>query len=203
MSAMLGGVAIFAAQGSAQNLLVNPGFEDPITQDGPPFVGFWEGFSGGAGASASNSNIQPHSGAQHLLLSIAQTDNTFAGAFQDVAVVAGQQAVFSGFNKSAGVFDIGAEFRIEWRNATTEVGRTPNSFPTLTSDYTPFSLTATVPAGAEIARVVYAIQSFGAGGTNNGTVYVDDVSLTVPEPTSLAALTLGGLVVTARRRRPS
>ena len=52
MTAMIGGVAIFADQGSAQNLLVNPGFEDPITSDGPPFVGFWEAFNGGGGASA-------------------------------------------------------------------------------------------------------------------------------------------------------
>ena len=57
MAAMLGGVAIFTERSTAQNLLVNPGFEDPITQDGPPFVGSWEGFNGSAGASASNGNI--------------------------------------------------------------------------------------------------------------------------------------------------
>ncbi len=28
----------------AQNQFGNPGFEDPITFDGPPFIGSWEGF---------------------------------------------------------------------------------------------------------------------------------------------------------------
>jgi len=35
------------------NLFVNPGFEDPITQDGPPFVGYWEGFNSGGASHRS------------------------------------------------------------------------------------------------------------------------------------------------------
>jgi len=67
----------------AANLLVNPGFEDPITSDGPPFVGSWEGFAGG-GASAFNSVVMPRTGLQSLSLSISTTPNTFTGALQDV-----------------------------------------------------------------------------------------------------------------------
>ena len=78
---MLSGLAQAPAQA---NVLVNPGFEDPITFDGPPFVGFWEGFTGG-GASASNAAVMPRSGVQHLLLQINNTSDTFTGAFQDVA----------------------------------------------------------------------------------------------------------------------
>src|SRR5439155_17515240 len=35
---------------TAQNLLTDPSFENPVlfTQDGPPFVGSWEAFNGGA-----------------------------------------------------------------------------------------------------------------------------------------------------------
>src|SRR5262245_46898252 len=67
----------------AANLLVNSSFESPITYDGAPFVGSWEGFNGG-GAAAVNSTTLPRTGAQSLGLSINNSPNTFAGAFQDV-----------------------------------------------------------------------------------------------------------------------
>jgi len=47
--------------------------------------------------------------------------------------------------------------------------------------------------------VVYAIQSFGPEPTNNGVVFVDDVSF-VPEP-SVPALVGVGLCLAAMRRR--
>src|SRR5262245_63204778 len=80
------------------NLLVNPGFEDPITYDGAPFVGFWEGFSG-TGASAYNTALQPHSGSLSLGLTITNMANTFAGAFQDVpGLTAGSPLSLTGWH---------------------------------------------------------------------------------------------------------
>ena len=64
-----------------------------------------------------------------------------------------------------------------------------------------FNLMATAPAGADLARVVYAIQTFGPEPSNTGTVYVDDVALVVPEPSSMALLALSGFTVLAFRRR--
>jgi hypothetical protein len=204
MGAMLGGVAIFAERGTAQNLLANPSFEDPITFDGAPFVGFWEGFSNGGGATAANATTSPRTGAQNVTLNIPDLDNNFAGVFQEVqGLVPGQQVLFTGFYRTpAAPLTVGSEFRIEWRNsvANTGLGATPNVTTPPTDVYTQFSLGATVPAGADAARVVYAIQTFG-GTTNTGTVFIDDFSFTVPEPTSVAALGFGGLVVSARRRR--
>jgi hypothetical protein len=84
----------------------------------------------------------------------------------------------AGGGMPAGVVAAAFFFRREWRRAGA---------------YAPFSLTATAPAGAEIARIVYAIQSFSPGPTNTGTVYVDDLTF-VPEPSSLTLLL-------ARRRR--
>ena len=195
--------ALTAPRAAAQ-LLANGGFEQPVTTDGAPFVGSWEAFNGGAGATAANATTNPRSGASHLALAITNTDNNFAGVYQDVPGLAGGQSVtFGGYHlTTSNPLDVGVEFRIEWRNSGTdaEVGRTPNSTtaPPL-NQYAPFSLTATVPTGADTARVVYAIQSFGPGATNSGTVFVDDVTF-VPEP-SAALFILPAFALLSKRRR--
>jgi hypothetical protein len=188
------------------NLLVNPSFEDPITSDGPPFVGSWEGFNGG-GAAAFNTTAQPHTGTNSLGLSITGTPNTFAGAFQDVAgLSAGTPVSVSGWHASPSEpLSLGVEIRIEWRNSVsnTEITRTPNATPIPSGVYSQFGFNSTVPAGADTARLVYAIQSFSTAPLGNGTVYVDDISFTiVPEPACMTLLGIGGLaLVTVRRRR--
>ena len=198
-------LVLLAANQAAANLFVNPSFENQITYDGPPFVGSWEGFSGGAGSEAINGTVMPRTGTLNLALSIFGVNNSFAGAFQDVAVVAGTNYTFSGWHKTpSNPLDVGVEFRIEWRNAgsNSEISRTPNSTTAPTSDYSQFMLSSVAPAGADLARVVYAIQTFGGDGpTNTGTVFVDDVSFVVPEPASVSIAMVAGIGLLAIRRR--
>jgi hypothetical protein len=74
----------------------------------------------------------------------------------------------------------------------------------LTADYAPFSRTHTVPAGADLARVVYAIQTFG-GTSDTGQVSLDDLSVTaIPEPATMVLAGLAGaaaFVALGRRRK--
>ena len=181
--------------------LANPGFEEPITFEGQVFFGSWEGFSGAPGASATNSSASPRSGAQHLALAINNTDNTFTGVFQDVPVTPGELVTLGGWLRSPSApFDATFEARIEWRNATQEVARSPNLIVTPTDVYTPFELTEGTPPGAITARLVMAIQTFTGGPSNNGTVFVDD--MLVPEPASgLTVLAVGMLLGMRGRRR--
>jgi hypothetical protein len=202
---------VIATTGSfaSANLLTNGGFEGaPIASGPPPFTGRWEPFSldgdqGAGGDLAFTSTSSPLSGVQHMQLEIVNTPNSFAGAFQDVSgLFPGQIGTFSGWSQDLGADAGGTEIRIEWRDsvADSEISRTGNLVPALVpGQYTPWSLTDTVPAGADSARVVYAIQSFGAGP--NQHINVDDTSFTiVPEPTA-ALLALFGLAPVAIRRR--
>ena len=185
------------------NEFANPGFEDPVTDDGPPFVGFWETFSldgdqGAGGDVSRNSTLMPRTGLQSLEVGIFGVANSFAGTFQDVDGLAGGDLVtYSGWHKSLGDAG-GIEIRVEWRDSINdvEISRTPNFVPTPGTEYEEFSYDLIVPAGADTARAVYAIQSFG--GVINQQVFVDDMSF-IPAPGSLALLGLGGLAV--RRRR--
>ena len=170
------------------NLAANAGFEVPVTADGPPFTGIWQAFSldddelTGPDV-ARTSSLMPRTGLQSLELGIVDTPFSFAGVFQDVAgLTAGQSVYYSGWHRVE-VGPSGIEIRIEWRDSVTntEVDRTANLVPTPGTDYEGFTLEAEVPVGADIARMVYAIQSF-AGGASTQFVYVDDACFSVGAP---------------------
>lgn len=199
-------LTICTAPGIAQNLFNNASFEDPVMSGGAgPFTN-WETFSldgdQDAGADISrNSTSMPRTGVQSLEVAIDNVTNSFAGMFQDVSVSAGDMVTYSGWHKSL-LDGGGIEIRIEWRDSVNdvEISRTNNNTPIPGVDYEMFSYDEVVPAGADSARAVYAIQSFG--GVVDQQLFLDDFSFeAVPEPASLGLLGMGLCLLMGLRRR--
>lgn len=196
-SLAFGLLALTSPAANAAGVIVDGGFEaaGPLVDDGNG-VGKWNPFAG-TPATFAISTTSANSGAQSLELSMQGASNTFAGVFQDISVLPGETITFGGFHAALNNTPSGIEVRIEWRGAGAEVARTTNSVFTPGTAYEPFSLTATAPANADTARVVYALQSFGGSAT--AVVNVDDVSV-IPEPTSSLLAALGALGLIRRRR---
>lgn len=198
-------MAIASTQVAVATPLADPGFETPLVDDGNG-VGKWNPFSNGPPNLSEQGLTMPRTGAGHANLYL-ENANGFAGFFQDVTnVVAGSPIDWNVWAKeNTGENGQGIEMRIEYRDSVNdvEVSRTGNFVPAgLGSQYEQIGFSDVVPAGADVARVVFAIQSFGAGVPQE--VFVDDASVSVqqiPEPTTLGLAALAGLAIATRRRR--
>lgn len=203
---VLGGVVVSSATSGAATIS-NGGFETPLAGDGgPPFSGRWTAFAGSANASAMTSTTNPNSGSSSLALSIQGDDNSFAGAFQDLAIVPGQSISLSGMYSSIDPQGVTLEMRIEWRDAAgNEFARVEQNGGQPGAVYSMFNLeSGEAPTGAVAGRVVFAVQTFGGEPLpgNTGTIYFDDVAAsTIPEPGSSLLALLGVLGFAARRSR--
>lgn len=184
-------------------LLSDAGFESGAFVDDGSGVGKWQPFAdGSAGNTSEIGASMPRTDTYAAELNLVNP-NGFAGFFQDVPAVAGADIDWSAWVKDAlGNGGAAVEMRIEYRDsvADSEVSRTGNLVPTLTStEYELVTLSDVVPAGADTARVVFAIQTFGAAPPQS--VFVDDAMVnTIPEPATVAMIGLAGLALAARRR---
>ncbi len=204
-------LALIATSAGAQ--IADPGFEATLDFDNVDFTDSWEGFFGTfsdpAGTPFSRfGSIDVLSGSQALEIGV-DSDDSFAGAFTQVnGLVPGQPVAFSVFAKTPDLAALTAEtqIRIEFFDSSDMfVDQTGNLLPVVTDTYTLFSQTGVVPAGADRARLVLALDSGDPPDNpfrgDNGTVFFDDARfVVVPEPASLGFLSIAGLTLLRRRR---
>jgi hypothetical protein len=194
----------------AQNVLQNGGFEAGATESGAPF--FWGAFSETTnGLQGAVSTAAFHSGANSMEIN---NRATLGGAFQGLAgpqnpnfttymdVQAGWNLSFSGWVLNDGTDPLtGSSFgrlQIEFYNSSGAVvdfanwGRSSDWTSTLsTSTWTQFSTSALVPVGATRASFVVLNET---AGQNTGAFFVDDL-VAIPEPSSMAMLAIGGIML--------
>ena len=206
---MIAAVVALAGGAQGQNLLGNGGFEAQVNFDGND-SGNWNSFFGGADFQQSESIVPGVSdgpaaeGAQVLQIGTFNTSNTFVGVTQTVPVSGGLDYTFAFQAREIIQNGIFAEYRIEWKDAGGsfiggQFDLNTNLDAGLSSDFQPFSLTATAPAGAATGTVVIAVQPFGSAAPFEGFIQLDAASF-LPAPASAALLGLGGLAAARRRR---
>ena len=148
-------------------LATNLSFEDPIGMEGELTPDQWNPFMGDGATGAGTGTDFPLDGATHAALTIAGTNDSFAGfQYQIDGVTPGLAYTFSFSARSEGP-DLGGvdgELRIEFLDADGGFvgGQFDNNQPVAATDtYASFSQTQVIPFGATSLRAVVAIQSFG------------------------------------------
>jgi hypothetical protein len=203
----LAAIAMFIATPASADLLTNPGFEDaPFTGAEQPGAGTgWTSFNG-AFRIQGQPPIGPagaHGG------TVALKVFGVAGAFQQFAASEGQ--IFNGgawiLNDSLDQMAGGqvAAVNIEWRDAGNNlISFISNGTFTASSPVDTWSLqtvTGAAPAGTAFARFVLITGDFQPGGFGGAPRFDDAFFEVIPEPSSIALLSLGAIGLVARRRR--
>jgi hypothetical protein len=222
-------IALLARGAAADQLLADPGFEDPrpLLPEDSLLSDPWRQTFFTLAPTATNAIVMPKSGLQHALLT---ADASIAGITQI------DTSAFAGFGPAAGIADFrGRELgvAVDYKFAENTImgaagdpgtwvrillayfgssnflgfGTTTDIFHSDTqSDYLHHSYVDTVPNfGMPVTSISFnlSVLGRGQGSTGRATVYFDDASLiVVPEPTTLALLGLAvcPLVFTRRRR---
>jgi PEP-CTERM motif-containing protein len=194
---------LIESQATAQNLVVNPSFEDPTVTMGSA-NDVWFRFGSGANGTSSESTVMPRTGARHIALQLVGA-NQFAGVFQNLnmTVNPGQIVNFTGFSKNASGAPFAAtqEIKLEWQG-TPNPPQNRVDVLTLGSTYEMFSHTGVAPAGTTGLVVTYALSSFGAGQGGDSLVHLDDITVRIiPEPATVMLLGISLLGLIGLRRR--
>ena len=170
-------------------LLNNAGFE---TNTGPGGSADWW-----ASSFTGTETWANHGGAWGMAVTTWNNAGT-GSAYQEVAATAGTPYEFSLWGQGDSSSYTGSFYlKLAWYQGATLLSENTQTVA-LTTDWTQYTLDATAPTNANKVQATF-------GGLNASTVgKFDDASLTftqVPEPSSMAMLTIGGLALVGVVRR--
>jgi hypothetical protein len=181
-------IVIFCVTDSsrAENLLSNPGFENPaiaVGTDSDTHPDKWEIFTGGTPPAVGLSSVSARSDKQSVRFVGQDAPNFFQGMYQDHAATAGKTYHFSVFVQNDVVNPMkGAatgQLSIEWQDAGSgEIKREwgPTWGESLSStNWMKIEMSATAPANAAKARFVI-VEHGGEKPVASGVFLVDDAS---------------------------
>lgn len=208
--AVLSGIA---ANTSAQNVLLNAGYEAGSGSDAAD----WAEIVGGPSGTVGRSDLMPNSGTYSAYMAFDHINNPAAGGayFIEQVLPASSIDPLSGYDlsfyaktDSTNFTGMDTFFQILWldqdgSNGGGVQGEMLTSLIGLgiSDSYQQFSMNGLdVPDGADSLLIRFQISAGAVPDIVNG-LYVDDVSLTlVPAPASVALLGLSGLLAARRRR---
>ena len=206
-------LAGIAATASAQNALLNSGFETGTAGDAAD----WAEIVGGPAGFAGRSDTMPFSGSQSAYMGFDHINNPAAGGayFMEQVLSVGSidplvnyDLSFYAKTDSTDYTGMDTFFQILWldqdgSNGGGVQGEMLTSLIGLgiNDTYQQFNVAGLdVPDGADSLLIRFQVSAGALDNIANG-LYVDDASLTpVPAPASAALITLGGLAAIRRRR---
>ena len=202
-------IALALAGVASANLLLNPGFEVNGTQTWTSAYWAWDDPSGNTHGSywgsIGNQSWHPHTGTNSAYMyKWSVGDQVDSGLWQETTNSAGAGSVWTAsgwFYSDANYSNAYRDIRIEFFDGSYgALGTVSNSFAMPGPTYTMVSVVATAPVNTAWVRLGVEVKHTGME-RSEGTFFVDDVSLAIPEPTVAALFGFAGLIFLAARRK--
>jgi hypothetical protein len=206
--ALMSIIGVATGIASAQNLLVNGDFNDPVSSATPTGWSTWSTDTGGQGAyenhevltTSLGGNAGIYDGTYQMTLGNYITGSTWEGVYQTVAGTAGTTYNLSVNAGAQAWWWPNGYINLDFLDASsTQIGQAQIITTASITGYDigvvyqNFSESAVAPVGTTQVKV--ELEEYGGG-----SAWFDNAVLTVPEPSILAMLAVGGLGIFGWRR---
>jgi hypothetical protein len=183
---------------NASNILVNPGFEDPVVSGNGNHIGTVPtGWSVNTADNDSFNVVRIPSNGQGGSDQYLDLTNGGTYVYQSFVLTGPSDVDFGGYNSPRDGGTAGGNFQIYNSTNTVQIYTTTRVAVTATGTDQPWTLSE--KSGVFLNAGTYVFRATFDDGANTDSDFV--IPTSVPEPASLSLLGLGSLGLIARRRR--